>query len=306
MNKLIDQLPKVRGQYYGDTSLAPLTWFKVGGPAEVLYYPADEKDLICFLANKPNGVPVTVIGLGSNLLVRSGGLDGVVIRLRKPFAKITINDDKIIAGAGALDVTVAAKAQKAGLGGLEFLSGIPGSIGGALRMNAGAYGKEVCDALISAQVLDPVGNVYIISSEDMGFSYRNSKLPVDWIVIQATFQAKPGVEAKNIAKRMRKIQSVRNSTQPYHARTCGSTFTNPSGDKAWNLINKAGCCGLRIGNAMVSELHCNFLLNIGNATSDDIERLGEEVRFRVKETSGFELDWEIHRIGKIVNVREET
>ncbi|AHC73863.1 UDP-N-acetylenolpyruvoylglucosamine reductase [Candidatus Endolissoclinum faulkneri L5] len=302
MSKLIDQLPQLRGQYYENISLAPLTWFKVGGPAEILYYPADEKDLIFLLTNKPKGMPVTVIGIGSNLLIRSGGLDGIVIRLRKPFAKITINDDKIIAGAGALDVTVAAKAQKSGLSGVEFLSGIPGSIGGALRMNAGAYGKEVCDALISAQVIDPLGKLYTLSTKDMGLSYRNSNLPLDWIIMNATFQVKPGIDPENISKTMREIQNARNSTQPCHERTCGSTFTNPVGYKAWKLINKAGCSGLRIGSAMVSELHCNFLINTGNATSDDIESLGEEVRFRVKKTSGLELDWEIHRIGKALDI----
>lgn len=305
MTKLIDRLPELRGEYREDAPLAPLTWFKVGGPAEILYRPADEADLMDFLAGKPGDVPVTVIGVGSNLLVRSGGLDGVVIRMGKPFANISIDGERVTAGAAALDVTVAATAQKAGLTGLEFLSGIPGSIGGALRMNAGAYGSEVRDALISARVVDPLGHPHTLTADDMGLSYRHSDLPEDWIVTRATFRATPG-DPETIAQTMRDIRDAREDTQPRRVRTGGSTFANPEGGKAWKLIDEAGCRGLRIGDAMVSELHCNFLLNMGDATAEEIEALGEEVRRRVKETSGIELRWEIRRIGKPAHAGDQA
>ncbi|MDF1790904.1 MAG: UDP-N-acetylmuramate dehydrogenase [Thalassobaculaceae bacterium] len=297
MTKLIDRLPQVRGEYRENAPLAPLTWFKVGGPAEILYRPADEEDLMDFLAGRPGDVPVTVIGVGSNLLIRSGGIDGVVVRLGKPFAKIEVAGERVVAGAAALDVTVAATAQKATLTGLEFLSGIPGSIGGAVRMNAGAYGSEVRDTLISVRAIDPLGHPHTLTADDLGLSYRHSDLPTDWIVTSATFQARGGNQA-TIAQAMQDIRDAREDTQPRRVRTGGSTFANPDGGKAWKLIDAAGCRGLRIGDAMVSELHCNFLLNMGEATAEDIEALGEEVRRRVRETSGVELRWEIRRIGK--------
>lgn len=297
MTKLIDRLPQVRGEYRENAPLAPLTWFKVGGPAEILYRPADEDDLADFLAGRPGDVPVTVIGVGSNLLVRSGGIDGVVVRLGKPFARIEVSGERVTAGAAALDVTVAATAQKASLTGLEFLSGIPGSIGGALRMNAGAYGSEVRDTLISARAIDPMGHAHTLTADDLGLSYRHSDLPADWIVTSAAFQARVG-NPDTIARAMQDIRDAREDTQPRRVRTGGSTFANPDGGKAWRLIDEAGCRGLRIGDAMVSELHCNFLLNMGTATAEDIEALGEEVRRRVRETSGVELRWEIRRIGK--------
>ncbi|MCR9073728.1 MAG: UDP-N-acetylmuramate dehydrogenase [Alphaproteobacteria bacterium] len=299
MTKLIDRLPQVRGEYRENAPLAPLTWFKVGGPAEVLYRPADEEDLMDFLAARPGDVPVTVIGVGSNLLVRSGGLDGVVVRLGKPFAGIAVTGERVTAGAAALDVTVAATAQKAALTGLEFLSGIPGSIGGALRMNAGAYGSEIRDVLVAARAIDPLGHAHTLTADDLGLSYRHSDLPEDWIVTSATFRARAG-DPETIAQSMRDIRDAREDTQPRRVRTGGSTFANPDGGKAWKLIDAAGCRGLKIGDAQVSELHCNFLLNLGNATAEDIESLGEEVRRRVKETSGVELRWEIRRIGKSV------
>lgn len=297
MTKLIDRLPQVRGTYSENAPLAPLTWFKVGGPAEVLYRPADEVDLMDFLAGRPGDVPVTVIGIGSNLLVRSGGIDGVVVRLGKSFAKVEVDGERVIAGAAALDVTVAATAQKASLAGLEFLSGIPGSIGGAVRMNAGAYGSEVRDTLLSARAIDPLGHAHTLTTDDLGLSYRHSDLPEDWIVTGAVFQARIGDPAR-IARAIRDIRDAREDTQPRRVRTGGSTFANPPGGKAWQLIDAAGCRGLTVGGAMVSELHCNFLLNTGDATAEDIETLGEEVRRRVQETSGVELRWEIRRIGK--------
>jgi UDP-N-acetylmuramate dehydrogenase len=297
MTKLIDRLPTVRGGYRETAPLAPLTWFKVGGPAEILFRPADEDDLIEFLAGRPGDVAVTVIGVGSNLLVRSGGVDGVVVRLGKGFANVEVDGEKVIAGAGALDVTVAATAQRAGLTGLEFLSGIPGTVGGAVRMNAGAYGGEVKDALISVRVVDPLGHAHTLSADDLGLGYRHSELPPDWIVTRAAFRARVG-KPELIAQAMADIRDAREDTQPRRVRTGGSTFANPPGHKAWKLIDAAGCRGLTVGGAMVSELHCNFLLNMGTATSEDLETLGEEVRRRVRDTSGVDLRWEIRRIGK--------
>jgi len=296
MTKLIERLPRIRGQYRENVPLADMTWFRVGGPCEVVFRPADEEDLIEFLASRPEDVPITVVGVGSNLLVRDGGVPGVVIRLGKPFATAEVADGRVIAGAGALDVTVAAVAQKAGLTGLEFLSGIPGTVGGALRMNAGAYGSEVKDVLISARAIVTLGHGKTLTVEDMGLSYRHSAVPADWIFTSAVFKAWPG-DGKVIAAAMKDIRDAREETQPRRVRTGGSTFANPDGHKAWKLIDAAGCRGLRVGGAMVSEKHCNFLLNTGEATASDIETLGEEVRRRVKEESGVELRWEIRRIG---------
>ncbi len=305
MTKLIDRLPEVRGEYRENAPLAPLTWFKVGGPAEILFRPADEADLMDFLAGRPGDVPVTVIGIGSNLLVRDGGLDGVVVRLGKTFATVQANSDRVVAGAGALDVTVAATAQRAGLTGLEFLSGIPGSVGGAVRMNAGAYGSEIKDVLIGVRAVDPLGHVHQVDVDDLGLSYRHSDLPADWIVTSAEFQARPGDPA-TIAQAMNDIRDAREDTQPRRVRTGGSTFANPPGGKAWKLIDAAGCRGLRIGDAMVSEKHCNFLLNVGSATAEELETLGEEIRRRVRETSGIELRWEIRRVGNPLSPSSEA
>lgn len=296
MTHLIERLPPVRGEYRADASTAQLTWFRVGGPAEVLFRPADEADLIDFLAGRPADVAVTVLGVGSNVLIRDGGLPGVVIRLGKSFAQARAEGGQVIAGAGALDVTVAAAAQRAGLTGIEFLSGIPGTVGGALRMNAGAYGSEVRDVLVSARAVDPLGHVHALAAADMGLAYRHCGVPEDWIFTGAVFRAHLGDPA-TIAQAMADIRDAREETQPRRVRTGGSTFANPTGHRAWQLIDAAGCRGLRVGGAQVSEKHCNFLLNTGDATAADIESLGEEVRRRVRETSGVELRWEIRRIG---------
>ncbi len=302
MTHLIERLPPVRGEYRADAPTAQLTWFRVGGPAEVLFRPADEADLTDFLAGRPADIAVTVLGVGSNVLIRDGGLRGVVVRLGKTFADARVDGDRVIAGAGALDVTVAATAQRAGLTGLEFLSGIPGTIGGALRMNAGAYGAEVRDALVSVRAIDPLGHGHTLSVEDMELSYRHCGVPEDWIFTSAVFRARPGNPA-TIAQTMADIRDAREDTQPRRVRTGGSTFANPEGGKAWQLIDAAGCRGLQVGGAQVSEKHCNFLLNVGYATAADIETLGEEVRRRVRETSGIELRWEIRRLGEAGNAK---
>lgn len=297
MTSLIERLPAVRGRYTEDADLAKTTWFRCGGPAEVLFRPADADDLVEFLATRPADVPVTVIGVGSNLLIRDGGVPGVVIRLARGFTEVTLEEgDRLRAGAGALDLNVALTAQQAGLTDLEFFSGIPGTVGGALRMNAGAYGGEMKDVLVEAEAVDPFGKRHRLDAAAMGFSYRRSEVPTGWIFLSALLQARKGDPA-SIAQRMADIRKSREETQPTRARTGGSTFKNPEGHKAWQLIDKAGCRGLRIGDAMVSDKHCNFLINTGAATATDIETLGEEVRRRVFETSGIRLDWEIRRIG---------
>ena len=294
---LIDRLPRVRGRLTPDAPLGPLTWFRVGGPAEVLFRPVDTQDLAAFLAGCPADVPVTVIGVASNLLVRDGGVPGVVIRLGGPFAEIAVTGDTITAGAAALDLNVALTAQQAGLAGLEFLSGIPGTIGGAVRMNAGAYGREVVDVILSATGIDRRGVVHTYDRAGLGLTYRHCAVPDDVIFTGAVLRAERGDTAA-IAARMEEIRRARADTQPVRARTGGSTFANPDGDKAWRLIDAAGCRGLRLGGAQVSELHCNFLINQGDATAADIELLGEEVRRRVLDTSGVALRWEIKRIGR--------
>lgn len=295
-SNLLASLPPVRGRLSENASLAKVTWFGVGGPAEVLFKPADAEDLAAFLQGLPSGVPVTVIGVGSNLLVRDGGVPGVVIRLGREFAKIEVINADIICGAGALDGNVARAAQEAGVTGMEFLSGVPGTIGGALRMNAGAYGVEMQNITVGAVALDGAGNRYELSLEDLGFGYRKSAVPTDWIFIEAHLRGHAG-HAVDIQARMDDIKNSREESQPLRTKTGGSTFKNPDGQKAWKLIDEAGCRGLCIGGAQVSEKHCNFLINTGDATAADLEELGEEVRRRVKETSGVELVWEIRRIG---------
>ncbi|CAA7622558.1 UDP-N-acetylenolpyruvoylglucosamine reductase [Candidatus Terasakiella magnetica] len=291
-----DALPSVRGRISFDAPMAPFTWFRVGGKAEVLYRPADLDDLIGFLAELPLEIPVTVIGVGSNLLVRDGGVPGVIIRLAGSFANISITDNTLTAGAGALDLTVAKTAQEEGIAGLEFLSGVPGTIGGALRMNAGAFGGEMKDVTISANALDRDGTLHLLSLADLGFSYRHSTAPEDWIFLSATLKGRFG-DREDITARMDAIQTAREEAQPTRVRTGGSTFANPEGHKAWQLVDAAGCRGLSRGGAQVSEKHCNFLLNLGDATAADIEDLGDEVRRRVMQTSGIDLQWEIRRIG---------
>jgi len=293
---LIDRLPKVRGRLTADAPLAQVTWFRVGGPAEVLFRPADLDDLSTFLAEKPADVPVTVIGVASNLLVRDGGIKGVVIRLGRGFVEIAAEDETVTAGAGALDVNVAITAREAGIAGLEFLSGIPGTVGGGLRMNAGAYGSEFKDVLKSAVALDTQGKQHALAPADLKLSYRHCGLREDWIFVAARFAGAKG-DPLAIARRMNEIQSAREESQPIRSRTGGSTFANPPGRKAWELIDAAGCRGLKRGGAMVSEKHANFLINTGDATAADLEALGEAVRARVLASSGIALDWEIRRVG---------
>ncbi len=295
-SRLLERLPPVRGRLTANASLGGVTWFRVGGPAEVLFKPVDIDDLATFLAGKPADVPVTVIGVGSNLLVRDGGVPGVVIRLGRAFAQIACDGTVVSTGSAALDINVAASACEAGIGGLEFLSGVPGTIGGALCMNAGAYGGEMKDVTRQARALDPAGGLRVLDAAELGFGYRHSALPEGWIFIDALLEGSAD-RPQAIAERMAEIRSKRESSQPLRTRTGGSTFANPSGHKAWQLIDQAGCRGLTIGGAQVSDMHCNFLINTGTATAADLEELGEEVRRRVLETSGVELRWEIRRIG---------
>ncbi len=290
------KLPKLRGRLLPNEPLAPLTWFRVGGPAQVLFMPEDEADLAYVLAHLPADVPVMVVGLGSNLIVRDGGMPGVVIRLGRGFSDIKVEGERIRAGTAVPDVRVARAAQEAGLAGLAFLRGIPGAIGGALRMNGGAYGRETKDALVEARGVDRSGKVRVFANGDMHYTYRHCGAPDDIIFTEALFQGAPGDPAA-IAAEMDKITESREATQPIKSRTGGSTFKNPPGHKAWQLVDAAGCRGLVVGDAQVSEMHCNFLINRGNATAADIETLGETVRKRVKEMSAVALEWEIKRIG---------
>ena len=290
------QLPASRGRLLANQSLAELTWFRVGGPAQILFMPEDEADLAFFLTNLPADIPVTVIGLGSNLIVRDGGVPGVVIRLGRGFGELTVEDTRIRVGAAVPDVKVARAAQEAGLAGLAFMRGIPGGVGGALRMNGGAYGRETKDALVEARAVDRAGRIHVLRNGDMGYTYRHCGVPADYIFTQALYAGARGDPAA-IAAEMDKITESREATQPIKSRTGGSTFKNPPGRKAWQLIDAAGCRGLTMGGAQVSEMHCNFLINLGGATAADIETLGETVRRRVKDNSGIELEWEIERIG---------
>jgi UDP-N-acetylmuramate dehydrogenase len=294
---LIDRLPPVRGRLKPDEPLGPMTWFRVGGPAEVLFRPADAEDLAAFLAGCPDDVPVTVIGVASNLLVRDGGVPGVVIRLGGPFATVAVQGDRVISGAGALDINVAQTAAQAGLAGLEFLSGIPGTVGGAIRMNGGAYGAETVDVIRWAEGIDRRGQLHRWDRAGLGLTYRHCDVPEDVIFTCAEFQGRPDAP-EAVRARMDEIARSRADSQPVRARTGGSTFANPPGAKAWELIDRAGCRGLVRGGAQVSEKHCNFLINQGEATAADIEQLGEEVRRRVRESAGVELRWEIRRIGR--------
>lgn len=302
IHTLKKRLPAVKGKYIEGARLDALTWFRVGGPADVLYTPENFDDLVKFLRGCPEDIPVRVVGVGSNLLVRDGGLEGVTIRLAKGFNGIEIEDEVVTAEAAALDVTVARRAQKAGLTGLEFYRGIPGAIGGALRMNAGSYGTETKDVLIECTALDRAGNTRTLKVEDMGYSYRHCDVPEDFIFTSARFQMLRD-DPDAILARMNEITSSREDSQPVKSRTGGSTFKNPDlelsgGLKAWQLIDKAGCRGLRIGGAQVSEQHCNFLINQGDASAADLENLGDEVHRRVLENSGIDLHWEIKRIGR--------
>ena len=289
--------PDVRGKLKADAPLAPLVWFKSGGNAQWLFEPADEADLAGFLKQLDPDVPVIALGLGSNMIVRDGGVPGVVVRLGKAFAKIERPDEVTLeCGGGASGILVSSTARDAGIAGLEFLRGIPGTVGGFVRMNGGAYGREVQDILVSARVALRDGRVEQWPAERLGYTYRHSELPEGAVVVSAAFRGTPG-QPEAIGAEMDAIARAREESQPLRSRTGGSTFKNPPGHKAWQLIDAAGCRGLKVGNAQVSEMHCNFLINLGGATAADIETLGEMVRRRVKEKSGVELDWEIKRIG---------
>ena len=290
-------LPVIRGSYAEKAGLKDLVWFRAGGPADILFRPADIDDLCAFMAAKPSYLPVTAIGVGSNLLIRDGGIPGVVIRLPAAFGRVEqVGDTRIRAGAAALDAAVARSAADAGIAGLEFLRGIPGTIGGALTMNAGCYGTETKDVFIEARAVDSRGRLVTLGPADMGFTYRHS-LPEGMIFVDAVLQGTRG-EPGAIRARMEALVAQRESTQPVRSKTGGSTFKNPAGHKAWQLIDEAGCRGLMHGAAQVSEKHCNFLINTGDASATDIEALGEEVRARVKAKFGIALEWEIKRIGR--------
>ena len=297
IQELRARLPRLRGKLLASQSLAELTWFRVGGAAQILFVPENDEDLVYFLAGLPEHIPVTVIGLGSNLIVRDAGVPGVVIRLGRGFGEITLeSDSRMRAGAAVPDVKLSRAAQEAAISGLAFFRGIPGAIGGALRMNGGAYGRETKDVVVEVRGIDRRGRSHVLANSEMNYSYRDCSISEDVIFTEALFQGARG-DAGRIAAEMDKITEAREATQPIKSRTGGSTFKNPPGQKAWQLIDAAGCRGLRLGNAQVSELHCNFLINLGGASAADIENLGETVRRRVKDNSGVELEWEIKRIG---------
>jgi UDP-N-acetylmuramate dehydrogenase len=292
----IANLPPTAGRLTPDAKLAPFAWFRAGGPAEALLRPADTADLSAFLAALPHTVPVHAIGACSNLIVRDGGLLGVVVRLARGFGDIAVEADGVVAGAAALDATVAEYAAAAGLAGLEFLCGVPGSIGGAVAMNAGAYGGDIAGCLDWAEVVARSGEILRLDGPALGFAYRHANIPPGGVVVRARLRARPGSKPM-IAARMAEIRAAREASQPVRARTGGSTFRNPDGMKAWELIDAAGCRGLARGGAQVSEKHTNFLINTGGATAADLEGLGEEVRRRVFAASGVRLEWEIRRVG---------
>jgi UDP-N-acetylmuramate dehydrogenase len=295
--ELASDLPQLRGRLSSGVVLADYTWFRVGGPAEVLYSPADEADLAYFMASTPPAVPVTVIGLGSNLLVRDGGIRGVVMRLGRGFGDVKVEaGSRLRAGTAVPDVKIARAAADAGISGLSFYRGIPGCVGGALRMNGGAHGRETCEVVVEARAVDRRGKLHVLPVAELHYSYRHCGAPEDFVFTEALFQGEPGDPAAILAE-MDDIAAYREEAQPIKSRTGGSTFKNPPGRKSWQLIDAAGCRGLRVGGAHVSEMHCNFLINDENATAADLEALGETVRARVKATSGVDLEWEIKRLG---------
>lgn len=296
-DQLRAQMPELRGKLVANQSMSSITWFRVGGAAQILFTPADEQDLAYFLKQNAEALPVFVLGLGSNLLVRDGGFPGVVIRLGRGFGTTAIEEDcRVRTGTAVPDVKVARAAADAGIAGLSFYRGIPGSIGGALRMNAGAHGSETKDILVEARAVSPDGEVHVLSNDDMGFTYRHCAVPDDWIFTEAVYQGKPGVP-EQIAADMQDVAKYREENQPIKERTGGSTFKNPEGHSAWKLIDQAGLRGFRVGGAKVSDMHCNFLINDQQATGEDLERLGETIRAQVKQSSGIQLQWEIKRIG---------
>jgi UDP-N-acetylmuramate dehydrogenase len=295
---VVDARPKIRGRLTPDAPLAPLVWFKSGGRADWLFEPADVADLQEFLRSLDPAVPVMALGLGSNLIVRDGGVPGVVVRLGKPFAKVESLEPLVLrCGGGASGILVSSSARDHGIAGLEFLRSIPGTVGGFVRMNGGAYGRETCQVLVECDVVLRSGELVTLSNADLGYSYRHSELPDGAVVVSATFSGAAGDPA-DIQAEMDRIAASREESQPLRSRTGGSTFKNPPGDKAWRLIDEAGCRGLTMGGAQVSEKHCNFLLNLGNATSAEIEALGENVRRRVEAKSNILLEWEIQRVGR--------
>lgn len=296
--ELSARMPELRGRLTANAEIAPYTWFRVGGPAQVLFNPSDEEDLAYFLKNLPQAIEVKVIGLGSNLIIRDGGIPGVVIRLGgRAFGEVKVEPGhRLRVGACVPDMRAAKAAADAGIDGLAFLRGIPGCIGGALRMNAGAHGGETKDFLVEARGVDRKGEVHVFKVEDLHMTYRHSGAPDDIIFTEALFEGRAGDPAA-INAEMDRITEAREKSQPIREKTGGSTFKNPPGEKAWQLVDKAGCRGLVVGDAQVSEMHCNFLINRGNATAADIENLGEEVRARVKAATGVDLHWEIKRIG---------
>jgi UDP-N-acetylmuramate dehydrogenase len=298
MTRPCDMLPPVRGTLVRDAALKDMVWFRAGGAAEILFRPADFEDLAMFLAARSCDMPIQVIGVGSNLLVRDGGVAGTVVRLPASFGRIEVQGTRVRAGAAALDAAVARAAADAGIAGLEFLRGVPGTVGGALRMNAGCYGREIADIFVEATALDGEGNRLTLTRADMGFSYRRAMARDDLFFVEAVFEGTPDAP-EAIKARMEELAANREASQPIRAKTGGSTFKNPPGHKAWELIDLAGCRGLTFGAAQVSEKHCNFLINTGEAAAADIEALGEEVRRRVLESQGVTLEWEIKRIGRL-------
>jgi UDP-N-acetylmuramate dehydrogenase len=297
---LMEQLPQVQGTYEAGVSMADMTWFRVGGPAEVLFKPANEDDLVHFLQNKPTDVPACVIGVGSNLLVRDGGIKGVVIKLSRGFSGYRMDGDVLHAGAATPDVKIALAMQEEGIAGLEFLRGVPGTLGGAVRMNAGAYEAEIKDVFVACFAIDMMGERHLLGPDDVTFSYRHSDIPDGWIITRIALQGRKD-DPKAIGNRMADIADAREGSQPTRSRTGGSTFKNPDGKKAWELIDEAGCRGLQVGDAEVSLQHCNFLINLGHATARDLEQLGEEVRERVLASSGVNLEWEIRIVGDLAS-----
>ncbi|MBR0559110.1 UDP-N-acetylmuramate dehydrogenase [Neokomagataea anthophila] len=295
----------LRGRLKADAPLGPRCWFRTGGSADWLFVPEDQDDLATLLRNLPDTTPLTLLGACSNVIVRDGGLEGVVVKLARGFADVIVEQDGVIAGAAALDITVAEHAASASLDGLAFLSGIPGSIGGAVRMNAGAYGSDIATVLDWAEIMRPDGTVQRLTAADLAFAYRYAALPERSVVLRARLRATPG-DSAHIRQRMDEIKASREASQPVRARTGGSTFRNPDGHKAWALIDEAGCRGLIQGGAQMSEKHCNFMLNLGTATSTDLETLGETVRQRVLAHSGVDLHWEIKRIGRHTNARQDS
>ena len=300
---LLSRLPQVRGKYVENAPLADVTWLRVGGPAQMIYLPADEADLARFLAETPEDIPITILGAGSNTLVRDGGVPGVTVRLTAPFGRVTAEDGaRVRAGAAALDKKVAQTAAKAGIGGLEFFTGVPGLIGGALRMNAGCYDRETKDVLIEAAALDRLGRRIVVKANELGYAYRHSEAPEDWIFVEALFRGVPD-DADAVTARMDEITARRESTQPIREKTSGSTFRNPDPPgtpdqrKAWKLIDAAGWRGKRIGGARFSEMHANFLINDGTATAADLEAVVEGARADIRAATGIDLEWEVKRIG---------